>query len=161
MTKTQSQSGYSLLSGINHQRKTLRPEAYERLKRERWLLRIGEFGKRRNAPNALRHLRLPRNLIRLPRQWKLEREIARARRRHELLTAADDAWEASNLDTAKRLPWFEGRQAWKASGRPEPEWYELLWLFDRVSVSRWLGDASTNLLFRCKTSGRHGAANES
>lgn len=79
---------------------------------------------------VLRRLGLPGNLVSLIRKGRLVREVDKAYARYDSLCARMDAFEAEYGDVARRLPWHEAREAWKAAGRPRPEWYEVLALFD-------------------------------
>jgi len=84
---------------------------------------------------ALHRLGLPRNLIQLIRDGQLETKLEEAYRELDRLNALLDAWEAANPSLAAQTPWYEGREAWKASGRPRPPWYEALyWHEEKIRV---------------------------
>lgn len=76
--------------------------------------------------NAMRALNLPCDLIAMIHAGTLERTIAEAFARIDELNARLDVWEACNPDAAVLTPWYVGREAWKAAGRPRPEWFEAL-----------------------------------
>lgn len=51
------------------------------------------------------------------------------------MNALLDAWEAANPSLAAKTPWHQSREAWQASGRPRPPWYEALqWHEERLRV---------------------------
>lgn len=82
---------------------------------------------------------LPRNLIQLIRDGQLEAKLEEAYRELDRLNDLLDAWEAANPSLAAQTPWYEGREAWKSSGRPRPPWYEALYWHEetvRVPVTR-------------------------
>jgi hypothetical protein len=83
------------------------------------------------ARDALNYLHLPIELITLVREGRLHTEVAAAYAALDALNARLDAWEASNPRAAALTPWHQGREAWKAAGRPRPPWYEAL---------RWHGE---------------------
>lgn len=84
----------------------------------------GALANRRNM--ILRDMGLPMNLIELIRDGQLNAAVDDAFERYEKRLHAFDAWEAANPEMAAAAPWSEAREAWKAVGRPEPAWYELL-----------------------------------
>lgn len=69
---------------------------------------------------------LPRYLIRYVRAGELETRLQDAYRELDALNERLGAWEAANPALAVKTPWYEGREAWKAQGRPRAPWYEAL-----------------------------------
>lgn len=83
---------------------------------------------RTSVSNVMRRLGLPLNLIGLIRSGELVKAVEAAFAELDALNASIDAWEAANPEAARRALWYEGREAWKRAGRPQPPWYELLHL---------------------------------
>ena len=81
----------------------------------------------------MRHLGLHPKLVQFIRDGTLEDEVAKAYAEWTSMNERMDAWEAARPVIARRLPWFEARQAWKDAGRPLPPWYEVLHLLERGS----------------------------
>jgi len=75
---------------------------------------------------ALHRMGLPRRLLQLIREGVLNQKIEEAYKHLDALNERMDAWEAANPSLAAQTPWHEGREAWKAQGRPRPPWYEAL-----------------------------------
>lgn len=84
----------------------------------------------------LRKLNLPEKLLTFIRTGVVRQKIEEAYALWEDNTARTDAWEAANPEAAKALPWFKAREAWKAAGRPRPQWYEVLKVFDEKGLLR-------------------------
>lgn len=81
----------------------------------------------------MQRLGLARNLVQLIRDGTLLQRIEEAYADLARLNAVLDAWEAAHPEQARLVPWHEGREAWKAQGRPRPEWYEVLvWFGERA-----------------------------
>lgn len=75
---------------------------------------------------VLQSLGLSPTILKMIEAGTLEAEVAEARQRWRALSAALDAWEARNPAAAAAVPWARAREAWKAQGRPEPAWWELI-----------------------------------
>lgn len=84
------------------------------------------MARRANHAATLHALGLPRNLLTLIQRGELEEAVTRAQAELGALRALLDAWELSNPEAAKLTPWFESREAWKAAGRPQPDWWDAL-----------------------------------
>ena len=97
-------------------------------------------------PMQLQQLNLPRNFIALVREGRLEEEVARCYAEYRRVLAIYDGFEAQHPEWAERLPWAETRAAWKAAGRPEPQWYEVLALSE-AAIGRRSLRASGRVLF--------------
>lgn len=106
----------------------------------------------------LQELGLPKNLIDLLRTGKLSEAIQTEYTRLDNLNAMLDEWEKLNPVQYKLCPWYEAREAWKAAGRPRPEWWQVLYEADKkkapISVhqitNQILGTASTDHWERVK-----------
>jgi len=75
---------------------------------------------------VLQRLGLPPTLVTLLREGRLREAVDEAYAEQDRLNALLDDWEAANPLLATQVPWYETRKAWKAAGRPRPEWYEVL-----------------------------------
>lgn len=95
---------------------------------------------------TLRQLNLPRYFITWLKEGRMEAEVARCRAEYYRLVAALNDFEARNPEAAKAAPWAASRQKWKDAGRPEPQWYELLCLFEKHVVSVTIKETSKKLL---------------
>lgn len=91
----------------------------------------------------LEALGLPTNLVELINEGRLLAVIEQERIKLMRLNAMLDAFERENPELAARLPWAQARQEWKAAGRPEPHWAELL---VASTTRRSPSQAMTNLL---------------
>jgi len=80
----------------------------------------------RRTEGLLRWARLPDRLVLWLLVGRVEQKIAEGYAQWERLTTLLDAWEEQNPLLAEQLPWAAGRAAWKAAGRPRPEWWEVL-----------------------------------
>ena len=80
------------------------------------------------------------------REETLQAEVERAQKQYRTMVAQLDAWEARHQSTVHLLPWYEARQAWERAGRPEPEWYELLFRDQDPQVAIKKGEISHQLL---------------
>lgn len=74
----------------------------------------------------LDRLGLPMNLVKLIRAGTLEKTIQEEYARLDRLNALLDEWERQNPTQYRMAPWYQGREEWKAAGRPRPEWWEVL-----------------------------------
>ena len=90
----------------------------------------------RHAERTLYGLGRPFNLTTLIRDGRLVEEVEKAYATHDVLNALLDALEASDPERARRLPWYEAREAWKRAGRPLPPWYEVLLRSHRMAMRR-------------------------
>lgn len=84
---------------------------------------------------VLNRLGIPPHLIEMIQDESLVAELARVRAEFKMMNDALDAWEAQNPYAARMAPWFKAREAWKAQGRPETPWYELLHNYQNPAVA--------------------------
>jgi hypothetical protein len=88
----------------------------------------------RKIGNLLHRMGLPRHLVRYVRDGTLEAKLAEAYSALDALNERLNAWEAANPALAVKTPWHQGREAWKAQGRPRPPWYEALYWHEETTV---------------------------
>ena len=74
----------------------------------------------------LKRLGLPANLLELVESGQLGNVVEAEYKRLDELNHLLDVWEAEHPVMYQHCPWYESREAWKAAGRPKPEWWELL-----------------------------------
>lgn len=85
-----------------------------------------------SAAKALQSLGLSAKLFGLIRTGDLEDEIDRCMKLYRAQVELLDEIEQQNPEAAKLAPWAKARQEWNDSGRPDPEWYELLAAYHRT-----------------------------
>jgi hypothetical protein len=108
------------------------------------------FGLYNPERQTLHKLRLPPLLAELIENGTLEAEVARVQAAYKNLNERLDALEAQNPEAAKLQPWFAARQAWKKAGRPEADWWEMLWVEQSRSPAINKAEISHNLLNQYK-----------
>jgi hypothetical protein len=96
--------------------------------------------------HLLTELKLPARLVEMIKDGTLHDEIDAAYERYERSVALLDAWEASNPKATPLAPWFKAREAWKALGRPRPEWYEVLYQHQHIYMPIKKTEIEQNLL---------------
>lgn len=84
--------------------------------------------------NVLNQMGIPYRLMEMVNDGTLFTELEKALAIYRKLEAALDAWEQANPAAAELVPWAKARKEWKEKGRPEPEWYALLWRLQNPHV---------------------------
>jgi hypothetical protein len=92
---------------------------------------------RKQARANIRRLRWAPNLIVLIENGELVERVKSVQAEYRALCDALDVWEANNSDLYDQMPWKEGRERWKAEGRPEPHWLDLLAVAETRPCNVW------------------------
>jgi hypothetical protein len=88
----------------------------------------------RDTYQSLHRMGMPSNLVHMLKAGTLAQHVLQAYASLDAMNEFLDAWEERCAAAAAVTPWADRRAAWKAAGRPQPNWLEILVWYEQQQL---------------------------